>query len=331
MRRLATYTSVLFLLIGLSTVAKGQQVYQFSNYLQNLYILNSATAGLHDYTEVNLSYRYQWVGINNSPTTYYMSVTQPIGKRIEVNPQNSSVRISSPAAYTSIQRKSYHVVGGYAAQDSYGPYTLAMAGASYTFHLPLAKQLSIGFSPSVGYTSVSFNQEKAVVEFSGDPTYDNYIANRGASALMDINVAFWMYHPKFFVGYSSDQLVQDRLKLSNQITFEQIRAHHNVMAGYNHKLNRNMTLTPSVLVKYVAQTPITADVNVRLDYQDRFWAGVSYRNTNSLVGMLGLHLSNTIRFGYAFDFTLSSIQTNNIGSHEIMLGLNLFNKEKAIF
>ena len=140
-----------------------------------------------------------------------------------------------------------------------------------------------------------------------------------------------MYHPKFFVGYSSDQLVQDRLKLSNQITFEKIRAHHNLMAGYNHKLNRNMTLTPSILVKYVAQTPVTADFNVRLDYQDRFWAGLSYRNTNTLVGMLGIHLSNTLRFGYAFDFTLSSIQTNNIGSHEIMLGLNLFNKEKAIF
>ncbi|MEQ9188570.1 MAG: type IX secretion system membrane protein PorP/SprF [Cryomorphaceae bacterium] len=331
MKRALAHIALIILVCFFAIGARGQQVYQFSQYLQNLYILNSATAGLHDYTEVNLSYRNQWVGITNSPTTYYVSVTQPIGKRIEINPQNSSVRISSPAAYTSIQRKSYHAIGGYAARDSYGPYGLTMAGLSYTFHLPIAKQLSVAFSPSVGYTSVTFDQSKAVVEFSGDPTYMNYVSTRAASSLMDINLAFWMYHPKFFVGYSTDQLVQDRLKLSNQITLEEIKAHHNLIAGYHYRINRNMTLTPSVLVKYVGQAPISADLNVRLDYQDRFWGGISFRNSNSLVGMAGIHLSNTLRFGYAFDFTLSSIQTNNIGSHEVMLGLNLFNKEKAIF
>ena len=163
MKRALAHSALILVACFITVGAKGQQVYQFSQYLQNLYILNSATAGLHDYTEVNLSYRNQWVGITNSPTTYYVSVTQPLGKRIEINPQNSSVRISSPAAYTSIQRKSYHAVGGYAAQDSYGPYGLTMAGMSYTFHLPIAKQLSVAFSPSVGYTSVTFDQSKAVV------------------------------------------------------------------------------------------------------------------------------------------------------------------------
>ena len=97
MRRKLAYGISVLLLWGMISNVQAQQVYQFSQYLQNLYILNTATAGLHDYTEVNLSYRNQWVGINNSPTTYYVSATQPIGKRIEVNPQNSSVRISSPA------------------------------------------------------------------------------------------------------------------------------------------------------------------------------------------------------------------------------------------
>lgn len=313
------------------TGAKAQQVYQFSQYLQNLYILNSATAGMHDYTEVNLSYRKQWVGIKNSPTTYYASINTPIGKRLDINPQTSSVRISAPASYNSIVRKSFHAIGGYVAKDEYGPYGLTMANLSYTFHLPIAKELTISFSPSVGYSNVLFDPNKAVVEFAGDPTYDNFVANRDQSAQMDINIAFWMYHPKYFIGYSSAQLVQDRLKLSNKITFEEIKAHHNIMFGYNLKLNRNLTLTPSTLIRYVDQAPLSADLNLRLDYQDRFWAGISYRNSNALVGMVGLHLSNTLRFGYAFDYAISSIQTSNIGSHEVMLGLNLFNKEKAVF
>ncbi|NCG29723.1 MAG: type IX secretion system membrane protein PorP/SprF, partial [Bacteroidetes bacterium] len=79
------------------------------------------------------------------------------------------------------------------------------------------------------------------------------------------------------------------------------------------------------------QAPLSFDLNLRLDMREMYWVGLSYRNSNSLVGMIGLHLSNTLRFGYAFDLSLSTIQTNNIGSHEVMLGLNLFNKEKAVF
>lgn len=318
-----------FFLVAMT--GKGQQVYQFSQYLQNLYILNTATAGLHDYTEVNLSYRKQWVGINNSPTSYYVSANTPLGKRLNIKPEASSVRISSPKAYEGIERKSFHAIGGYAAQDNFGPFGITMAGLSYTFHLPISDQLTISFSPSTSFSTATFDPTKAVPEIAGDPTYAAYLANRTQSSQMDINLAFWLYHTKYFLGYSSDQLVQDRLRLTNQVTLEELKAHHNVIAGYHFKLSRDITLTPSVLIRYVDQSPLAVDFNTRLDYQDRFWAGLSYRNTQSIIGMFGLHLSNTLRFGYAFDFTLSSVQLQNAGSHEVMLGINLFNKEKAVF
>ena len=128
--------TALALFVVLSFSASAQQIYQLSQYLQNLYVLNSATAGLHDFTEVNLSYRNQWIGITNSPTTYYVSVNTPIGKRIEINPQSSSVRISSPTAYNSVTRKSYHAIGGYVLQDASGASAQQIASLSYTFHLP---------------------------------------------------------------------------------------------------------------------------------------------------------------------------------------------------
>lgn len=308
-----------------------QQVYQFSQYLQNLYILNTATAGMNNYLELNLSYRKQWVGMNNSPTTYYVSGNMPFGKRLNVNPKSSSVRISSPSSYNKITRKAFHAVGGFIAKDTYGPYSLNVGGISYAFHLPLAKQLTASFSPNIGFSSVLFDPAKAQVEVAGDPTYNNYLSTRDKSLNMDINVALWVYHPRFFAGYSSDQLMQDRLKLSSQVTLEKIKAHHNIIAGYHYRINQDFVLTPSVLAKYVNQAPVSFDFNARIDYQERYWGALSYRNTNTLVGMIGLYLNNTMRFGYAFDFTFSSLQLQNIGSHEIMLGLNLFNKEKVIF
>lgn len=318
-------------LVLLAAAGMTQQIYQFSQYQQNLYILNTASAGVHDYLELNLSYRQQWVGITNSPTTYYVSANMPLGDRTSVNPKVSSSRISSPSTYNTLSRKSFHAVGFLAAQDSYGPFTQSIMGASYAFHLPVADELTISFSPSVSYNSMTFDPNKAEVEVVGDPTYANYLANRNQSNQLDINVAFWFYHPQFFVGYSTDQLVQDRLNLTNQATLQDLKAHHMFIAGYKIRLNRHLVLTPGTMLKYVHQAQLSADINLRLDIQERYWAGITYRNSNTLAGMLGMYLNNTFRLGYAFDFTMSSIQTQNVGSHEVIIGINLINKEKAVF
>ena len=319
------------LFIFIVNASFGQQVYQFSQYQQNLYILNNASAGQNDYLDVTLSYRNQWIGITNSPTTYYVSANMPLGRRLDVKPKQSSTRISRPESYNSIERKSFHAVGVSAAQDSYGPYALNILTASYAFHLPIAEELTLSFSPNVSFNSITFDQNKAIVEDLRDPTYANYVGARNQSSQLDINVAFWLYHSRYFIGYSSDQLIQDRLKLTRGGSLEEIKPNHNFIAGYNFRINRNLILTPNVMLKYVSQTPLSADLNVRLDIQERYWAGLTYRNSHALAGMLGVYFNNSLRLGYSFDFSLNSIQTQNIGSHEIVLGLNFFNKKKAAF
>ena len=322
----------LILLLLLAWEANAQQVYQFSQYLQNLYILNPATAGVNDYMDVTMSYRRQWLGIENAPTTYYISANSPLGKKTQVNAKESSMRISTPTTYDLHTRKSFHALGGYVANDIFGAYSLTMAGLSYAFHLPLSDDLTISFSPTVSYNSARFNQEKARVELDNDPTYARYVSQNGQSQRMDVNVAFWLYHEHFFVGYSSDQLMQDRLRLSDQITFEDVRAQHNLMAGYHFSVRDAFLVTPSVMVRYNTLTSLGLDFNLRVDYEDRIWGGASYRTTNEFILMAGLHVSNTLRVGYSFDYAFSTLNLyRTVGTHEVMIGLNLFNKEKVMF
>jgi type IX secretion system PorP/SprF family membrane protein len=318
-----------FVVITLDVLS--QQVYQFSQYQQNLYILNTASSGMHDYLEFNMSYRQQWVGIENSPTTSYISANMPFGKRLRINPRVSSSRISTPKAYNAIERSTVHTVGVYVSQDSYGPYAANRFQASYAFHLPIAEELTLSFSPNVSFNSMTFDPDKAIVEYANDPTYINYVGTRNASSQLDINIAFWLYHSRYFAGYSSAQLVQDRLKLTNEETLSQIMAHHNFIAGYHFRLNRNMVLTPSTMVKIVGQAPASVDINFRLDIQETYWGGMTYRSSNALSFMAGIYLNNSFRFGYSFDYALSSLRLQNAGTHELMMGLNLFNKEKAVF
>ncbi|MBL7747470.1 MAG: type IX secretion system membrane protein PorP/SprF, partial [Chitinophagaceae bacterium] len=72
----------LFFLLGLvgSMQLMAQQRPHYTQYILNQYILNPALTGVENYTDVKLSVRDQWVGLNGAPKTMYLSIHAPIGK-----------------------------------------------------------------------------------------------------------------------------------------------------------------------------------------------------------------------------------------------------------
>ena len=63
---------VIFVLLVQTTVA--QQKPHYTQYILNNYILNPALSGIENYTDVKLSGRRQWVGLEGAPQTFYFSV-----------------------------------------------------------------------------------------------------------------------------------------------------------------------------------------------------------------------------------------------------------------
>ena len=73
----------LFLIAGAffcSAVVSAQAKPFYTQYILNNYILNPAVTGIENYTDIKLSNRNQWTGINGAPVTTYFSVHAPIGK-----------------------------------------------------------------------------------------------------------------------------------------------------------------------------------------------------------------------------------------------------------
>ena len=58
-----------------------QQQPQYTQYIINNYIINPALSGIENYTDVKISHRHQWVGVDNSPVTTYFTIQMPIGKK----------------------------------------------------------------------------------------------------------------------------------------------------------------------------------------------------------------------------------------------------------
>jgi len=64
------------------------------------------------------------------------------------------------------------------------------------------------------------------------------------------------------------------------------------------------------------------DLGVKVSFSDNYWAGLSYRTGGAIIVMGGVRVEK-FYFGYAFDYTLSSLMRHSFGSHEFMLAVIL--------
>src|SRR5688572_1569518 len=65
----------------LSATCFAQQRPHYTQYILNQYILNPALTGIENYTDLKISTRDQWVGLQGAPKTSYLTVHGPLGKK----------------------------------------------------------------------------------------------------------------------------------------------------------------------------------------------------------------------------------------------------------
>ena len=58
------------------------------------------------------------------------------------------------------------------------------------------------------------------------------------------------------------------------------------------KASPELTITPSVLIKAMAPSPLSIDVTCTATYDKFIWFGLTYRHRDAMVGILGLNINN---------------------------------------
>ncbi|MBX7095034.1 MAG: type IX secretion system membrane protein PorP/SprF [Flavobacteriales bacterium] len=315
------------IIVALSVVsvsAFSQQTQQLSQYLLNPYLVNPAAAGLTDFVDLNLSFRQQWVGFDNAPQTIYLSGNSVVGDISGTPKYSASLRTSQRVApkNTGIRTgKMRHAVGGNLMSDKYGPFKRNMANASYAFHLPVAKGMNLAFGVGVGLSNLVFDQNKVSLLDPNDATYSTFLGNSTKRNLLDLNTGVYLYTEQFQVGYSNGQVMQNKLYFGDP-TASRLVMHHYFMAAYRFDINDKLSITPNLLAKYMHPAPVALDINCKVDYNNMFFGGISYRHKDAVVGMLGMFWNN-IKFGYSFDYTISSLRKQNSGGHEVVVGYRI--------
>ena len=322
--------SFILFLVGSALGIAAQQRAHYTQYILNNYILNPALSGIENYTDVKISGRDQWVGLQGAPRTMYLTVHAPIGKK-DYKTSSTSYQVPGQNPRGTAYWENYtasephHGIGLSIINDRTGGYNRFNANVSYAYHLGISSRTNLAAGFSAGITRIGRNAAKDVFGTPGDPGQgtvgDLYRIKP------DLNFGLWLYSQDYFVGVSGQQIIPQKIVFENDTLGIKLIPHLFATAGYRLLLSEDVNAIPSVMMKHVAGSPTTPqfDFNVKVQYQDLFWAGAGYRLDNGYSGMIGLNVGNTFNVGYAYDFTTSALNSVSRGTHEIVIGFLLGN------
>lgn len=293
-----------------STILHGQNSPQYSNFMFNRSVINPAAIGSENVLDATLLYRNQWVGIKGNPTHQTISVHSPL------NFFNSSAGIQVVNEMQGAERATHILL-------------------AYAYKVPFKfGGLSFGISGGIIQKALDGTQLRAPQGIFTDQAYeghnDPFIPEKLTSDITpEINLGVYFNNRKMFAGIAVNNVVESNAILQTASFETQIEfsRYYSLIGGYILKVNEKLNLLPNVLIK-TDFIQYQTDFNLLVQYNDNIYGGLSFRgvskSTNdAVIAMLGFRIFKQLRIGYSYDFSVSSLNNANSGSHEIFLGYKL--------
>jgi type IX secretion system PorP/SprF family membrane protein len=310
MKKIILFAGILVLCSIFKTEA--QQVPQFSQYMFNGIYINPAYAGYKDIFYGHMVYRKQWVGINGTPQTTMLSVDGALSK-------GSSIGF----VYTN---------------DKIGETYSNGFMVDYAYRIQIMEGGRLSFGLSAGMVHHGFNLANFADE---DGEIDPEALNAKNVWKPGFDAGLYFDMKNFYAGFSIMGLVANK---ADSKSFQVIRTDANYFLTFGGliPLNANLKLLPSALLKTDMKNPMTFDINALLMLNDRFAIGGSYRtgvlwfsdvekNTmqkDAISIITEIYVTEKIRLGMAYDFSLNKVMSGANGSFEVSLGYYFLKPKK---
>lgn len=325
MKKIIIINSFLFVAV----MSFSQQRPHYTQYVLNNYILNPALSGIENYTDIKLSVRDQWVGLNGAPKTCYLTIHTPLGKKDEKETATSVSADENPRGKTYWEEYKvsppHHGIGLSIINDKTGLYQHFTATVSYAYHIGLTDKTSLSAGFAGGFGNVSYDRSKATPDDPNDLALGN---GKSFSTVPNLNAGIWLYSPDYFLGAAVHQVVPQKINWGNENTGFKLFPHYFITTGYRFLLNEDINVIPSLMLKYLPESSPESqfDLNAKFQYRNLFWLGANYRFQDGYGVMAGLFCNRIFNVAYSYDFTTTKLNTASHGTHELMIGIILGNK-----
>jgi type IX secretion system PorP/SprF family membrane protein len=243
-------TGILIILACMSMQLRAQQVPLYTQYMFNRIIYNPAVAGVDPYFQIRSNHRFQWVGMTDAPLTNAISFFGPHRSR--------------PMGY-----------GGYVYHDITGPTSRTSMTGVYAYNVEVFPDIRLSMGLSMGVMQYRVDGTQITLKDPSDRALQGEVHT---SWVPDANIGLYLYGKDFWVGFSTAQLVNTKLKLYEPGTgINKLKTHFFLTGGYTYEINPDWKVEPSAMLKGTAPKAIQFDLNARVVWQDMVWLGLSYR------------------------------------------------------
>jgi type IX secretion system PorP/SprF family membrane protein len=276
-------------------ISLGYPVY--SQYLQNGLLINPAYAGSRGALSTFLSYRMQWMGIQDAPVFQSVSLNAPM--------KNDKVGLGLMAQFMQF--------GFTKSQSIY---------ASYAYRISLGKgKLSFGMKggfdrSNTDYSGILTTTKNDPVFTSSDKPY--FLPNVGAG--------IYYFSDKLFAGLA----IPSFLSYKKNTTTSSVEVHHSLneydlifSAGGLITFSQALKFKPSALIDYSLDKTkklTQFDINGNFIFGDLIWLGGSWRTSEQVVvGILQVQVNQQLMSGFSYDYPVGRMNSYSKGSTELIL------------
>lgn len=287
---------VLLLWIVSAGVAFAQQDPMYTQYMDNLQIINPGYVGSLEAGRFTLVARNQWVSFSGAPSSRSFSFQTPV--------------------------KEYKVGVGFSVlTDKIGP--LSQTGFyfdySYFLNLGFKYKLGLGLKGGFNFYRASLTELNTV---SPDPIYSKDIFK---NFLPNFGVGAFLYSEDTYFGLSVPKLVENTINREDYATeyVSKEKIHFYLVAGKKFLLNENIQFKAHTMLKVIKNAPLSIDLNAMFGFKEKFWVGGMFRFGDAYGILTQFNVTEKIQIGYSYDLTVSDLNAFNNGSHEIMFHYNL--------
>jgi hypothetical protein len=177
--------------------------------------------------------------------------------------------------------------------------------------------LSLGLG--AGYVNNNINVAGIRVPDELDPVLFSAL-NTGK---FDLNFGFNLQFGDFSLGAAVPNILAPKVDFSDNylgpMQYHYMR-HYVVNTQYDVNLQKGlMTLSPFVTVRANEVTIPQVDAGLMFNHKEYFYVGAAYRSSYAVTANTGIHLTENITMGYAYDFSLNTYGFALGNSHEFML------------
>lgn len=305
MKSFLSIKTILFLVLVVCfrTIVLAQQDPHYTQYMLNTMSVNPAYVGSKGYTVLTALGRTQWVGFEGAPDTQTLSYDTAL----EFNGLGLGFNL---------------------VNDKIGPsHELYMDGnVSYTIETGQEGNLAFGLKLGGRLLNVDWSIGNPRAD-GDDPVFAQNIVNK---FLPTIGAGIYYHEPEWYIGLSVPNFLRqehyDAERATGNVAVE--RLHYFLIGGYVFDLNESLKFKPAALLKVVFGAPASLDVSANFLIEERFSIGAAWRWDDSVAGLLGFQVSESLYIGYAYDLTTSNYNVANSGTHEVLLRYEIFKQAR---